>query len=40
MSKKYLVTLTEGQRDTLLAQRQGPLALRQRNRTSREYFTV
>lgn len=32
MSKKYLVTLTDAQRDALLAQRQGPLTLRQRNR--------
>ncbi len=32
MSKKYLVTLADAQRDALLAQRQGPLTLRQRNR--------
>jgi transposase len=32
MSKKYLVTLTDAQRDALRAQRQGPLTLRQRNR--------
>lgn len=32
MPKKYLVTLTDAQRDALLAQRQGPLTLRQRNR--------
>jgi len=32
MSKKYLVTLTDAQRDALQSQRQGPLTLRQRNR--------
>ena len=32
MSKKYLVTLSDAQRDALRAQRQGPLTLRQRNR--------
>ena len=32
MSKKYLVILTDAQRDDLLARRQGPLTLRQRNR--------
>jgi transposase len=32
MSKKYLVTLTDAQRDDLVQRRQGPLTLRQRNR--------
>ena len=32
MSKKYLVTLTDAQRNALWAQRQGPLTLHQRNR--------
>ena len=32
MSKKYVVTLTDAQRQVLLARRAGPLTLRQRNR--------